>query len=210
VLAPLAIFILCLSFASNMGVELAAILVNYLAMECGILLLATALLYALTSLAGGLSLRRFAAGVLPAQLVAVSTRSSLASLPALLEGARNRLKLQPAVADLVLPLSVAVFKLNRPMTSMFGLLVLAHLFSIDLSTGQILAFFLTTLVISFSSVGIPLGGSAMLSLPAYLAAGIPIEGYLLLKTVDSIPDILKTLLNVTADLSVAAILDRRF
>lgn len=208
ILAPAAIFILSLSFASNMGLDLAAILVNYLVMECSLLLIATALLYPATCLLGGISLKRFADGVLPAQLVAVSTRSSIASLPALLEGARYRMQLKPAVVDLVLPLAVAVFKVNRPITSMFGLLLLAHLFSIDLTTGQILAFFFTTLVLSFSSAGIPLGGSAMLSLPAYLAVGIPIEGYLLLKTVDSIPDILKTLLNVTGDMSVAAILDR--
>jgi len=209
-LAPAAIFILCLSFASAMGLELASVLVTYLVMQCGLLLLATLLLYPLACIAGGMALGRFANGLLPAQLVAISTRSSLASLPALLEGARDRMRLTPAVADLVLPLSVAVFKINRPLTSMFGLLVLAHLFAIDLSAAQILAFFFTTLVISFSSAGIPLGGSAMLNLPAYLAAGIPIEGYLLLKTVDSIADILKTLLNVTADMVVAVILNRRF
>ena len=206
--APIAIFILAFSFSSNMGMGLTSLLVNYLLMECGLLILATALLFPITSLLGGISMRQFARGVLPAQLVAVSTRSSLASLPALLEGARDRLQLKPAVANMVLPLAVSVFKTNRPITSMFGFLLLGHLFGIELSTAQVLTFFVTTLVLSFSSVGIPLGGSSMLSLPAYLAAGIPIEGYLLLKTVDSIPDILKTLINVTGDMSVATILNR--
>jgi Na+/H+-dicarboxylate symporter len=177
-------------------------------MECGLLVVATLLLYPITCAIGGVSFKRFAQGVFPAQMVAVSTRSSLASLPALLEGARSALKLRPAVSDLVLPLSVSVFKTNRPITSMFGFLLFAHLFGIDLSSAQILTFFITTMVHSFSSVGIPMGGSAMLSLPAYLAVGIPIEGYLLLKTVDSIPDILKTLINVTGDMSVATIINR--
>jgi proton glutamate symport protein len=208
VAAPAAIFILCLSFASELGLEFTSILVNYLLMECGLLIAATLVLYPLTAMLGGVSPQRFAHGVLPAQVVALSTRSSLASLPALLEGARDRLRLNETVANIVLPLSVSVFKTNRPITSMFGFLLLAHLFAVDLTGAQIFAFFITTMILSFSSVGIPLGGSSMLSLPAYLAAGIPIEGYLLLKTVDSIPDIFKTLINVTGDMSVATILNR--
>lgn len=210
VAAPVAIFILALTFSSNMGLEFTELLVNYLLMECGLMILAIILLIPITSALSGVSMRQFANGVLPAQLVAISTRSSLASLPALLEGARDRLKLKSSVADLVLPLSVSVFKTNRPITSMFGFLLLAHLFGIDLSNAQIVTFFITTLVLSFSSVGIPHGGNAMMSLPAYLAVGIPIEGYLLLKTVDTIPDIFKTVINVTGDMSVTTILNRHF
>lgn len=209
VVAPPAIFILALSFAAEMGWEFTSILVNFVVMECGLLILATLLLYPLTSVLSGISPLHFARGVLPAQLVALSTRSSLASLPALLEGARERLSLRPAIADLALPLAVSVFKINRPISSMFSFLLLAHLFAIDLSATQVITFFVTTMILSFSSVGIPLGGNAMLSLPVYLAAGIPIEGYLLLKTVDSVTDIFKTVINVTGDMSVAAILDRR-
>lgn len=46
------------------------------------------------------------------------------------------------------------------------------------------------------------------SIPAYLAAGIPIKAVLLLNAVDTIPDIFKTLTNVTADMSAATILSR--
>lgn len=208
--APPAVFILALSFASNLGLEFAHTLAGYLAIDCGLLLLATLLLYPLTAVLAGVSPARFARGVLPAQMVALGTRSSLASLPALLEGARDRLNLRPQVANLVLPLAVSVFKMDNPVSSMLSLLVLAHLFSIDLTGAQILTFFIATTILSVSSVGIPIGGGAMLSLPAYLAAGIPIEGYLLLKSVESIPDIFKTVINVTGDMSVATILDRYF
>jgi proton glutamate symport protein len=64
------------------------------------------------------------------------------------------------------------------------------------------------LILSFSAVGVPGGGSAFRSLPAYLAAGIPIEVYVILEAVDTIPDIFKTLTNVTGDMSAAAILSR--
>jgi Na+/H+-dicarboxylate symporter len=47
------------------------------------------------------------------------------------------------------------------------------------------------------------------SLPAYIAAGIPVEAVLMLNAVDTIPDIFKTLTNVTADMSAATVLSRR-
>jgi len=46
------------------------------------------------------------------------------------------------------------------------------------------------------------------SLPLYIALGIPIEGVVLLRTVDAIPDIFKTVVNVTEDMSVAALVSR--
>jgi Na+/H+-dicarboxylate symporter len=49
----------------------------------------------------------------------------------------------------------------------------------------------------------------MRSIPAYLAVGIPIEAILILNAVETIPDIFKTLLNVTGDMSAAVILSRR-
>jgi Na+/H+-dicarboxylate symporter len=46
------------------------------------------------------------------------------------------------------------------------------------------------------------------SLPAYLAAGVPVEGVMILEAVETIPDIFKTLANVTGDMSVATLLSR--
>jgi len=61
------------------------------------------------------------------------------------------------------------------------------------------------LLISFATPGIPGGNPGVPTLPAFLAAGVPAEGVLILDAVDAIPDIFKTVLNVTADLSVATI-----
>jgi len=210
VVAPVAIFILALSFSARMGLDFTTILLSYLVMVCTLLTLATILLYPITCLLGGVSLRQFAAGVLPAQSVALSTRSSLASLPALLEGSKDILKLNPAVANLTLPLAVSVFKTNRTISSTFSLLVLGHIFGLDLGPIEITTFVITSMILSFSSVGIPMGGNSMLALPAYLAAGVPLEGYLLLKTVNPISDVPKTLVNVTGDMSVATVLNRYF
>ncbi len=73
--------------------------------------------------------------------------------------------------------------------------------------GYLLVFVATVMVLSFSSPGIPSGGF-LVTLPFYVSAGIPVEGVILLRVVDAVPDIFKTLVNVTADMSVAAVAAR--
>jgi Na+/H+-dicarboxylate symporter len=55
---------------------------------------------------------------------------------------------------------------------------------------------------------VPGGGGAFRTLPAYLAAGVPLEGIVILEAADAIPDIFKTVLNVTGDMAVAVLLTR--
>ena len=205
---PLGVFALALSLGTSMGGTAAGIVVQYLVLICGVLTAAVLLLYPVTAVFARVSLRTFAWGVFPAQLVAVGTRSTLASLPALLDGAERRLRIDQEVARLVLPLAVSVFKFNQPVSSTLKLLFIAHLFGIDLGAMQVVTFILTIMIFSFSSLGVPLGGGAMRTLPAYLATGIPIEALILFEAVEAIPDIFKTLLNVTADMSVAMIANR--
>jgi Na+/H+-dicarboxylate symporter len=206
-LLPLGVFGLCADFAFRVGVRATGALAFFVTLLCGILLLATVLLYPLTVLFGRTSLSRFTRAVAPAQLVAVSTRSSLASLPALVEGARERLGLPESATGFVLPLSVATFKYNRTISSVVRLLFLAHILGIPMGPGRIASFFLVQVIMSFSTAGIPSAG-AIHSLPSYLAAGIPLEGVMILNAVDAIPDFFATLANVTADMSAATILSR--
>lgn len=156
-LAPAAIFILALTFSSNMGSDFTSVLVAYLVIVCTVLVLATILLYPIASALGKMPIRKFAQGVYPAQLVAFGTRSSLASLPALLEGAEKLLKLDRPVANLTLPLAVSVFKTNNPLSSICTLLVLGHLFGLDLSTTQVLTFFCYVTYSKFQQCRNPLG-----------------------------------------------------
>jgi Na+/H+-dicarboxylate symporter len=108
----------------------------------------------------------------------------------------------------VLPLSVAVFKVNRTISSTAKLLFLAHVYNIPLSAQTIAAFLATVILLSFSSVGVPDGGTAFATIPAYLAAGLPLEVVVVFEATTTIPDIFKTLLNVTGDMSAAAMLSR--
>jgi len=140
--------------------------------------------------------------------VAVGTRSSLASLPALIQGAEGGLGMPRPVSGFVLPLSVATFKVNTSISSVTKFLFLAAAYGIDLDLPRVVTFVVASLMLSFGSPGVPTAPGSVTRLPAYLAAGIPLEGVVLLSAVDAVPDIFKTLLNVTADMSVATIVAR--
>ena len=206
---PIAVFILTLSFSVQAGGAGAQMLAAFALVVSALMLLFTALLYPVSSLLGGTRIATFARAVAPAQLVAVSTRSSLASLPALVDGARAHLHLPASATSFVLPLSVSVFKINRTISSPAKLLFLAHVYQVSIAPQTMVVFLLTVMLLSFTSAGVPNGGVAFKTLPAYLAAGVPIEGVVILEAVETIPDIFKTLLNVTGDMSVATILSRR-
>ena len=206
-LAPVGVFALAFALAAHTGPGSFGAFGFWVAMVSGVMLAFTLLLYPATALLGRVSLARFAHAVLPAQTVAVGTRSSLASLPALLEGAELRLGLPPAVASFALPLAVSTFKVNRTLSSIPKLLFLAALHQVHLDPGHVASFAAMVGILSFSTPGIPSAGS-LATMPAYMAAGIPIEGVVLLNAVDAIPDIFKTLVNVTSDMSAATLLAR--
>lgn len=202
---PVGVFALILEMALGAGTGAAGILLAWVLFVSGLLVVFTVLLYPLTVVLGRTTLRQFARAAAPAQAVALGTRSSIAALPALVEGGREHLRFGAPVTGFVLPLCVSTFKQNRTISSTGKLLFLAHVFGVSLTMGDIFAFFLVVLLLSFSAVGVPRGGAAFTTLPAYLAAGIPIQGIVILEAVETIPDIFKTLINVTADMSVATV-----
>jgi Na+/H+-dicarboxylate symporter len=207
VVLPIGVFAVALPLTAETGFEAAGLLGWFVLVVCALLIGFTFILYPITALLGRVSMSRFAWGVAPSQAVAMGSRSSLATLPALMEGADKRLGVPTEVGSFVLPLAVSAFKVNRTISSPLKLLFLAHVYGITLDPGTVALFIPTVMLLSFSSPGIPSGGF-LVTMPFYLAAGIPVEGIVLLKAVDAVPDIFKTLVNVTADMSVATIVAR--
>lgn len=208
VATPVGVFALMLEMSLVLGFDALGFLVAWVVFVSAMLILFNGLLYPLTALIGRTPMRLFARAVAPGQIVALGTRSSLACLPALVEGGRTHLRLPASTLGFVLPLCVTVFKQNRTISSTAKLLFLAHAFGVSLAIGDVIIFVLTVLLLSFSAVGVPRGGAAFTTLPAYLAAGIPIQGLVVLEAVETIPDFFKTMLNTTADMSVAVIASR--
>jgi proton glutamate symport protein len=204
---PIGVFALILGLSLEAGLGAVNLLGWYIVVVCGLLIFATVLLYPLTVALGRTSLRQFARSAAPGQLVAVGTQSSLASLPALIEGGRTHMRLPEHATGFLLPLCVATYKLNQGISPLFKLLLLAHFFGIPLGAGDIATFILLSTLLSFGVPGVPRGGG-FTTLPLFLALGIPIEGVVIVEAVKTIPDFFMTLLNVTADMSAATVLTR--
>ena len=205
---PVAVFALTLSTAVRGGWGTLEVVGVFVVLVCAVMLLWTAALYPIAVIGGRVSLSRFARAMLPVHLVAASTRSSLASLPSLVDSAENRLGLRPDVSRVVMPLAVSTFKFSYPISSPVQFLFVAYVYGVPLSSAQILVYLLGIVLLSYASLGIPNGGAQMRAAPLYIAAGVPIEGYLLTEAVEDIPDVFKTILNVTGNMTAASLVNR--
>jgi proton glutamate symport protein len=206
---PVAVFAIILGLAVDTGFGAAGILGAYIVLLSALLIVVIGLLYPFTALAGRTSLRRFGRAVAPGQFVAISTQSSLASLPALIEGAETHLRLPRTSTGFVLPLAASTFKLNQSVSSVFKFVFLAHVFGVSLTVGQQASFLLLVILLSFATLGLPRGGGGgFKTLPAYIAAGIPVEAVVVIEAVKTIPDLFMTVLNSTAYMSAATVLSR--
>ncbi|MBT2143608.1 MULTISPECIES: dicarboxylate/amino acid:cation symporter [unclassified Rhodanobacter] len=209
-IAPLGVFALILSVCARSGLGMLSALGVYVLVECLLYLAVTVMMLPLAVVFGGERLRRFALALVPAQVVAVSTQSSLASLPAMLESADRRLGYPKQVAALVLPMAVSLFRLTSPVQYVTSAVFIAWAYGIDLSTAQLLAGALLAVVISLGSVGLP-GQVTFIAtnLPVAQAMGLPLSPLGLMLAVDTIPDALATLGNVTGDLTATSMVARQ-
>ncbi|MFA6985891.1 MAG: cation:dicarboxylase symporter family transporter [Arenimonas sp.] len=206
--APVGVFALAFVVGARAGIAAAGALAHYLILLVAIQALLIALIYPLTVLFARLPLHQFARAVAPAQAVAASTQSSLASLPAMI-GAAQRLRIAAPVSALVLPLAVSVFRITGPPANLAVVLYSASLFGVDLSLGQFIAGAAIAVVMSFAAVGLPGQISFFTSIvPICVIMGVPVGALPLLLAVETVPDIFRTIGNVTADVAATAVMAR--
>lgn len=204
--APAGVFALAFVVGARAGAGAAHALGHYLALLVAVQVLLIVLVYPAVRAWADLRVREFARAVAPAQAVATSTQSSLASLPAMLEGAQA-LRLPARVAAMVLPMAVSVFRITSPVANIAVVLYCAALFGVQPSVLQYLAGAAVAVVMSFAAVGLPGQITFFASIvPICAAMGVPVEALPLLLAVEVIPDIFRTIGNVTADLGVTAAL----
>lgn len=202
--APLGVFALAFVVGSKAGLSAAGGLVHYVILISILCLTLTVALYPAVAWFSRVPVRDFARAAAPAQLVAISTQSSLASLPAMVEGAHKHMRVSRTSTDLVLPLAVSLFRFTSPAANLGVALYLAELYGVQVTLGGLVAGAATAAVVSVASVGLPSQASFFsVVAPVCMVLGLPIEILGLLLAVESIPDIFRTLGNVTADVAVA-------
>lgn len=151
-----------------------------------------------------LTYKKFFGKISPAQLMAFSTSSSAATLPVTMECVEDNLGVSKNVSSFVLPIGATV---NMDGTSLYqavAVVFMAQLHMVDLSIAQQLTIVLTATLASIGSAAVPSAGLVMMVVvlqsvglnPAWIAIIFP---------VDRILDMLRTVVNVTGDATVATI-----
>jgi proton glutamate symport protein len=208
--APLGVFALSLSVGFRTGLGGAATLLQYVFMVSLVTAGVTVILFGLVALTRAAPIHRFVRAAGPVLAVAFSTQSSLASLPAMLERSRDVLGVSERTTGLVLPLAVAVFRVTSPVANLAVAVFVAHLYGLEPGLHQYGAAILVAFAVSVGSVGLPGQVSFFASVaPICIALGAPIELLPILLAVEVVPDIFRTVGNVTGDMGVTAFLARR-
>ncbi len=206
--APVGVFALALALALRGGTGSAGALFHYVLLASGACLATLLVSYPLAILGGRHPPMRFVRAAAAAQAVAVSTQSSLASLPVMIERCRDGLGISERTTGVVLPLAVSIFRISSTPANLTVALFIAHVSGIQPDMGALLAAGLVAVAVSIGTVGLPGQVSFFASMaPICLAMGVPMTLLPLLLAVEVIPDIFRTVGNVTADMAAAAALD---
>jgi proton glutamate symport protein len=208
-IAPLGVFALAFAVGSEAGGAAFAGLGHYIVLvsAVGILWMILAA-YPMGIIGGRISPQSFATAMVGPQAVAISTRSSLASLPAMLTASQS-IGVRSRVADVALPLAVALFRSTGPAMNVGVPFYIAHWLGLHPSVPQMIGAIAVGAVMSYGAVSLPGEITYISSIaPISLALGVPIAPLALLVAVEMVPDIFRTLGNVTFDVALAAVVDR--
>lgn len=205
--APLGVFALSLVLAARLGAGAIGALGVFVAVVVVLCVLVIAAFYPLVAIASTTRVRDFAAASAAGQTVAFSARSSLAALPAMLEGAMARLRINRELPGFFLPISASIFRPGSAAAIPAGAVFVAHLYGVDLAAGQLATIAVTSALLTFSVPSIP-GGTILIMAPVLATVGIPVAGIGVLLALDAIPDMFRTTTNVTGHMAAVTILDR--
>ena len=206
--APVGVFALALGVGLNSGGGAFTALGHYILVVSALGFAVMLAGYGLGVIGGGYDLLFFARALLPSQAVAISTQSSLASLPAMLQSCRL-LRVRETTADFVLPLAVTIFRATSPAMNLGVAIYVAYLTGVELTPLTLAAGAAVALLTTIGSVSLPSSISFIASIgPIAIVMGVPIEPLALLIAVEMVPDIMRTLGNVTMDVALTSTVDR--
>jgi Na+/H+-dicarboxylate symporter len=206
--APLGVFALALKVGANGGAYAAGALAQYVLLMCVLGIIITILAYPAAVIYGRVPFTKFARAMGPSQAVAISTQSSLASLPAMLESARA-LGIPQRVTDITLPLAVSMFRITSPLFNLGIVIFTAHVSGVPLDFMRLTIGVALGVLTSLSVVGLPSQFSLFnTTVPISLGMGVPMDLLPLIVAVEVVPDIFRTIGNVTADVAVTTVAAR--
>ncbi len=127
----------------------------------------------------------------------------------MIERSRDDLGIADRVTGLVLPLAVALFRMTGPAANLGVALFLLRIYDVHPSAAQYVGAIFVAVATSLASVSLPGQVSFFASIaPICLTLGLPVDLLPILIAVEVIPDIFRTIGNVTGDMAITAILGR--
>jgi Na+/H+-dicarboxylate symporter len=207
VAAPIGVFALSIVVGGRLGFDAVRAVGYYVGVFVLLMIGVVVMIYVIAVVIGGVPLRKFAAAVAPAQVIALGSRSSSAAMPAVIDAARSVLKLPPQVVSFVIPTAVAIFRVSAPISFVLGALFLGKLYGVEISGAQIASLSVLSILLSYSVPPVP-SGSLFLMAPVFAEYGLPVEGVAILIAIDVIPDLIKTASITTAHMASAVVVAR--
>jgi Na+/H+-dicarboxylate symporter len=210
-LAPYAVFALIASVISRFGVDVLKSLVIYaLVVVFGLALHAFGTYGVLVTVLARLNPLDFFRRIRAVPLIAFSTSSSNATLPVTIETAEEELGVSNGVASFVLPLGATINMDGTALYQGVATVFISQVYGVDLGPGALLTIVLTATLASVGTAGVPSAGiiTLILVLQSVGLAAQAGAGIALILGVDRILDMLRTVVNVTGDLSAAAVVAR--
>ena len=209
-IAPIGVFALMAEVITSIAgdnpaqiVELLGALAYYMGcVVLGLSLMALVVYPIILRVFTGKSILSFFRGIAPAQLVAFSTSSSGATLPVTMECAEKNLGVSEEISSFVLPLGATINMDGTGLYQGIAAVFIAQVLGIGLSIGAQITILLTAVLASIGTAAVPSAGIVMLII-ILEAVGIPAAGIALILGVDRPLDMLRTVVNITGDATVA-------
>jgi Na+/H+-dicarboxylate symporter len=207
-LAPIGVFALAAPVTARTGWAMLQSLGAFiLAVFVGLTLFIALVYVPLVRLLGGMRVGLFLKSCVNPLIIAATTSSTAATVPAMLEAAEQELRLSRAVTSFVIPLGAGIGRSGTALFQGAGIVFLAWLFGVPLAAASVGGAVLATFIVSFTVAGIPAGGVFSLA-PALGSVGVPLDGLGILLGVDRVPDMARTTTNVAGILAAAVLMDK--
>ena len=205
-LSPIGVFCLITPVIAENGAEIIGSLAMVIAVAFISYIAHMAIVYSsLVKMIGKVSPILFFKNMAPAMIFALSSASSVGTLPINMECV-NKMGVKKEVASFVLPLGATVNMDGTAIYQGVSAVFIASCFGVDLTIMQMLTIVLTATVASIGTAGVPGSGLVMLTM-VLQSVGLPIEGVALVAGVDRIFDMGRTMVNITGDAACATIVN---
>jgi Na+/H+-dicarboxylate symporter len=207
--SPVGVFGIMAWVSGTFGIALLLPLIKFLAVYYFVCLLQIVVVYYnLIRLGAGLPFGQFLKGMGDALMIAFTTCSSAAALPAAIHCAQDNLGVSKNISSFVLPLGLTFNMNGTAIFQVMSAVFLAHAYGIELDMSSYLKLTMTAILSAIGTAGVPGGGFIMLS-AVLTSVGIPLEGLAIMVGIDRLREMMATFLNILGDSAVTVYISKK-